>query len=238
MKAVFRRLSTSVVAACAALAVVAVIGWHDAAGQTPAPSQLPANVIADFMKEYQASPRMTVPVGNAAGAAVVIVKFTDYQCPGCGATHRLYKPILQKYEAQFPGAVKFITKDFPLDASCNSWMTQTMHPASCVAAVAVVLARKENHGPEMEDWLYANQQMLTPDVVRRAAELIANVKDFPGGYAAAVEQIKADVGLGRLLDVNSTPTFFINGVKIAQVLQPDLFDAAIAYELRRVGKMK
>jgi protein-disulfide isomerase len=238
MKSVLRRLSTSVVAASAALAVVAVIGLHGAAGQTPAASPLSPDVVAQFMQQYQATPRTTVPVGNTGGAAVVIVKFTDYQCPGCGITHRLYKPVLQKYEAQFPGAIKFITKDFPLDASCNSWMTQTMHPASCAAAVAVALARKENHGPEMEDWLYSNQQMLTPDVVRRAAELIANVKDFSTGYAGAIEQVKADVGLGRLLDVNSTPTFFINGVKIAQALQPDLFDAAIAYELKKAGKIK
>ena len=31
------------------------------------------------------------------GAAVVIVKFNDYQCPGCGQTYRDYKPVLAKY---------------------------------------------------------------------------------------------------------------------------------------------
>jgi len=235
MKAPLRRVSTSVLAAGLLLALVVVFGWHDAAGQTP--TQQPPNVIADFLKQYEAWPRMTVPV-MGGGAAVVIVKFTDYQCPGCGLTHRLYKPVIEKYETQFPGAIKYIVKEFPLDQSCATWMNQPLHTASCDAAVAVVLARKQNHGPEMEDWFYSNQQLLTRETVRKAAGIIGNVTDFNGGYAQAMDQIKADIALGRILNVDSTPTFFINGVKIAQVLQPDLFDAAIAYELKKAGKMK
>lgn len=237
MKAALRLASSSLVAATAALAVFAIFGSRNAAGQTAGVAHLPPEVIADFMKQYEASPRVTVPVMSGS-AAVVIVKFTDYQCPGCAATYKVYKPVLDKYDAQFPGAVKYIVKDFPLDMSCNTWMTQPLHSASCDAAVAVALARKENHGPEMEDWLYSNQQILTPAVIRKAADLIANVKDFSGGYAQVVGQIKADIGLGRLLDVTSTPTFFINGVKIAQAIQPDLFDAAIAYELKKAGTIK
>jgi protein-disulfide isomerase len=238
MTALLRRVSTSVLAGLVLATVSAVVGWHAVAAQVPAASpQTPSDVTAEFLRQYQASPRLTVPV-MSSGASVVIVKFTDYQCPACGASHRLYKPVLEKYEAQFPGAVKMIVKNYPLDKSCNSSLVQTIHPAGCAAAVAVTLARAEKQDVPMEDWLYSNQQLLTPDTVRKAAELVGNVRDFSGGYARAIEQVKADVGLGRLLDVNSTPTFFINGVKIAQVLQPELFDAAIAFELRRAGKLK
>jgi protein-disulfide isomerase len=238
MTALLRRVSTSVLAGLILAMVPAVIGWHVAAAQVPAASpQTPPNVTAEFLRQYQAAPRMTVPV-MSGGATVVIVKFTDYQCPACAMTHQLYKPVLDKYEAQFPGAVKMIVKNYPLDRSCNPSLAQPLHTASCAAAVAVTLARAEKQDVQMEDWLYSNQQLLTPDTVRKAAELVGNVRDFSGGYARAIEQVKADVGLGRLLDVNSTPTFFINGVKIAQVLQPDLFDAAIAFELRKAGKLK
>jgi len=45
------------------------------------------------------------------------------------------------------------------------------------------------------------------------------------------------VGLGRQLGVKSTPTFFINGVKIEGALPPQYFDQAIAYELsHQAGK--
>ncbi len=238
MKAALRRLSASVVVASLLAAFAAVTAGRAAAQQTQAaPAPTPPNIIAEFLKQYESAPRMTVPV-MTGNATVVIVKFTDYQCPACGATYRLYKPVLEKYESQFPGAVKFISKNYPLDQSCNSNLAQTIHSGACAAAVAVILARPQKQEAAMEDWLYSNQQLLTPDTVRRAAELVGDVKDFNGGYPKAIEQVKADVGLGALLGVASTPTFFINGVKIAQVLQPDLFDAAIAYELKKAGKIK
>jgi len=228
-----RRVPISAVAVL--FAVLAAASAREAPAQTPAPPA--ASVVADFIKAYEATPRVTVPV-PAGGAAVLIVKFTDFQCPGCALTYRAYKPVLDKYEAQFPGAIKYVVKDFPLDLSCAPWMPQPLHMASCDAAVAVLLARKQNHGAEMEEWFYANQQLLTPATVRKAASIIGNVTDFNAGYTEAMNQVKADIGLGRLLDVSSTPTFFINGVKITQVLQPDFFDAAIAYELKKAGKMK
>jgi protein-disulfide isomerase len=45
--------------------------------------------------------------------------------------------------------------------------------------------------------------------------------------------VKGDVALGRQLEVKSTPTFFINGVKVEGALPPQYFDQAIAYELAR-----
>jgi protein-disulfide isomerase len=216
-----------------ALAVFAVATWHVVAAQVP----VPADKTAEYLRLYAALPRVTVPVSNG-GAAVLIVKFTDYQCPACALTHRLYGPIFEKYEAQFPGAVKLVIKDFPLNTDCNPSLAQTIHSAACDAAVAVALARTQKHGPELEDWLYSNQQLLTPATVRKAADVVGGVQDFTAGYAQALQQVKADASLGRLLDVNSTPTFFINGAKIGAALQPEMFDAVIAYELRKAGKMK
>jgi protein-disulfide isomerase len=43
------------------------------------------------------------------------------------------------------------------------------------------------------------------------------------------------VALGRQLQVKSTPTFFINGVKIEGALPPQYFDQAIALELKRAA---
>jgi len=253
MAALLRRLSRSLVLGAVALAVLAIVAWrvsadqvqpaqaqptHAEAAPVAAPqAQAPADQTAEFLRQYQAMPRLIVPV-SSGGAVVLIVKFTDYQCPACAATHRLYRPVLEKYEAQFAGAVKLVTKDFALNKDCNAWLVQTMHEASCDAAAAVALARAQNRGAEMEDWLYANQELLTPASVRKAAEVVGNVQDFAAGYTRVIGQIKADAALGRLLNVTSTPTFFINGVKIDVVLQPELFDAAIAYELRRAGKMK
>lgn len=239
MRALSERASRFLVAAPLVAGMLAVIPAAVAPAQLPSSQAAPAPVdeTAAFLKEYQAMPRMTVPVARD-GAAVLIVKFTDYQCPACALTYRIYQPVLEKYAAQFPGAVKYVIKDFPLNKDCNPVLMGTIHAAGCDAAIAVALAREQKHGSELEEWLYTNQQLLTPATVRRAADIVGGVTDFNAGYKKAFEQVKSDAALGGLLSVDSTPTFFINGTKVAMVMKPELFDAAIAYELRKAGILK
>ena len=80
------------------------------------------------------------------GAAVVILKFNDYQCPGCGQTYRDYKPVLAKWAKQAPGKVKFITKDYPLETQCNQFVAQDLHLGACEAAVAVQARARKGQG--------------------------------------------------------------------------------------------
>ena len=44
----------------------------------------------------------------------------------------------------------------------------------------------------MEDWLYEHQTTLTPSSVREAAKDVGGIADFNGGYAKALEEVKAD----------------------------------------------
>ena len=85
----------------------------------------------------------------------------------------------------------------------------------------------------MEEWLFSNQQSLSPARVRAAARDVGGVEDFEAQYERTLEQVKADIALGRMLDVTGTPTFFVNGVVIGGGLAAAYFDAAIAYELER-----
>jgi protein-disulfide isomerase len=175
-----------------------------------------------------------VPIVVAAeGAKVVIVKFNDYQCPACGQSYLLYKPILAKYAASHPGAVRVVMKDFPLNANCNPAVRTVLHPAACDAAVAVRLARAVNRGDQMEEWLYTHQQEMTPASVRQAARDVGSVTDFEAKYQTTLESVKADIALGQQLRVAQTPTFFINGLKVDGAWAPQFFDQAIAYELQK-----
>jgi uncharacterized membrane protein/protein-disulfide isomerase len=171
------------------------------------------------------------------GAKVLIVKFNDFQCPACGQSYLQYKPIFAKYEAQAPGAVRVVLKDYPLNSNCNPNVGRTLHPAACDAAVAVRLAK--GHAREaLEEWLYTHQPDMTPAGVRQAARDIGGVTDFDAKYTATLELVKGDIGLGAQLQVNTTPTFFINGVKVVGAMTPVYFDQAIAYELSHAGANK
>lgn len=181
------------------------------------------------------APRVPLVVPRE-GAKVLIVKFNDFQCPACGQTYLQYKPILAKYEASNPGAVKMVLKDYPLNRDCNDAIQQTLHPAACDAAVAVRLARPRNKGEAMEEWLYTHQPAMTPPSVRQAAKDIGGVTDLDEKYTATIASVKSDIALGKQLGIRATPTFFINGVKFDSAIMPQYFDAAIAYELTHPPK--
>lgn len=210
------------------------------AAPAPAPAAAPASQVtglkvltpaqrADFQRWYAAQP-VTPVVVPSDGAKVVILKFNDYQCPPCRQTFMNYKPILKAYAASHPGQVKFITRDFPLDPECNSGGG---HQAGCEAAAAVRMARLKGRADAMEDWLFDNQPAMNPDLVRQGVRSVAGVMDFNERYASVLEQVKGDIKTGQSLGVSRTPTFFINGRKIEGGLDPEYFDAAIAFELAR-----
>ena len=183
------------------------------------------------LEQFMATAQRIPLVVPREGAKVLIVKFNDFQCPACSSSFQAYKPILAKYEAQEPGAVRVVLKDYPLNSNCNP-RSSMLHSAACEAAVAVRLAREHNRGPEMEEWLYTHQQGMTPETVRQAAKDIGQVPDFTARYEATLALVKGDVALGTQLNVNSTPTFYINGVKVEGQWAPQYFDQAIAYELQ------
>jgi protein-disulfide isomerase len=192
---------------------------------------------SEFEKWYLEQPKMDPGVA-ADGAAVLIVKFNDYQCPPCRRTYENYKSILAKYRTSHPGAIRFVTKDFPLDPECNFNAPGGGHLAACEAAVAVRLAEKHDRREAMEDWLFANQPQLTPDTVKEGARTVGgiNVSDFNAQYEKVLPLVKADIASGGALGVRSTPTFFINGRVIRGELAPQFFDAALAYELKQAKR--
>jgi protein-disulfide isomerase/uncharacterized membrane protein len=239
---VFLAVSAAAVAWFPEQRVTAAAG-EPAAGQAPgqpaSAAQIPAADPGQVQKLEQylaAQPRIPVMVPSD-GAAVVVVKFNDYQCPGCGQTYRDYKPVIAKWNKEAPGKVKFITKDYPLERECNQFVPQDLHPGACEAAVAVRLAREKGKGEAMEDWLVANQPALNAETVKKAAATVGGVTDFDKRYAAQLELVKADIAQGQQLKVTGTPTFFVNGMRMPG-MRPEYFDAMIAWEMKRVAAAK
>ena len=192
---------------------------------------LSAEEAAQFEAWLAMQPRLDLGL-PAEGATVVVAKFNDFQCPACRQAYVAYKSIQQKYESEYPGQVAFLNVDYPLESECN---TGGIHGAACEAAVAVRLAREKNRHREMEAWLFDNQSTLTRDTVKTALADIAQVTDFDAKYPAMLNAVRSDAQLGQKLQITGTPTFFINGIRIASTLRPSYFDAAIAYELKRTS---
>jgi len=204
-----------------------------AAATPPASSAAPGQSLAELETQWKAAPREDIGVPSD-GAKVLIVKFNDYQCPACARAHDMYSPIIKAMQAKHPDKIKSITMDYPLEPECNFNVRQEIHPAACEAAAAVRMARPLNKSEEIEEWLYHNQGAMTPQTVRAALQRIAGITDFDARYAAIIRDVQRDIATGGANRVGSTPTYFINGVRIAgQLIPAEWFQKAIELELAK-----
>ena len=204
-----------------------------AAAAAPTPGQQAGQPQPDFEAMWKAAPREDIGVPSD-GAKVVVVKFNDYQCPACRQAHELYNELIKTLQAKHPGQIKSVTLDYPLEPECNFNVGNNIHPAACEAAAAVRMARPLGKAEEMESWLYNNQGAMTPETVRAALQRVAGITDFNVRYPDIVREVQRDVAIGGANRVGSTPTYFINGVRIAGTLIPaEWFQKAIELELQK-----
>lgn len=188
-----------------------------------------------WLAEWEKAPREETGVA-ADGAKVVIVKFNDFQCPSCREGFVFFKPIIAEFAKTHPGMVKFVIKDFPLEGECNFAVPNGNHYASCESSAALRMAREVGKADEMEQWLFDNQGKLGgTDVVSGGYTTVTGLTNFKAKYPQILEGIRQDVSDGAALRIDSTPTYFLNGVRLRGNLQPQYFKLAIETELKKAG---
>ena len=188
---------------------------------------------AQFAQWWEQQPTLNMPFDNN-GAKVLIVEFTDLQCPHCRQKYLEIKPILDKYAGR-PKDVTLLLKHWPISPGCNSGVSANLHPSACDAAAAVVMARRKGTADALIDWFFTHQDEMTPATVRRAASEIGKITDFDAQYARAIQEVKTDVALGSALGVNFTPSFFINARRLpGGGLAAPYFAALLDLEVARV----
>ena len=163
---------------------------------------------------------------GADNATVTIVEFSDFQCPFCGQFARDTEPQLIS-EYVDTGKVKFIYKHFPL--------SQT-HQFAQKAAEASECAGDQSKFWEYHDVLFQNQNALTRgDLKRYATQLELNTTAFDACLDSGAMDgiVKQNYNEGTGKGVTSTPTFFINNVKVSGAQSFNSFKAAIDAELAK-----
>jgi protein-disulfide isomerase len=85
---------------------------------------------------------------------------------------------------------------------------------------------------EMTDWIYANQG-VSPAELRAAAQRILGVADFESEYARRLPDIRKDIAEAGAVGINSTPTYYINGVKLPGGMPAEYFELAITLEIEK-----
>jgi protein-disulfide isomerase len=171
-----------------------------------------------------------------AKAPLVMVEYTDFQCPFCQQFHNTaFAQIKANYIDT--GKLRFVSRDFPLD----------FHDNARRAATAGRCAAEQGKYWEMRHVMIVNAEALKAD---NLATYAANIKmDVPKFQACLASdkykaQIDSDIAEGGVAGVQGTPSFVIgrvdhdklDGVRMVGAMPYAQFDAKIQELLDKSGK--
>jgi protein-disulfide isomerase len=145
------------------------------------------------------------PSRGPANAPVEIVEFSDLQCPHCKEAH----PTIEKLLNENTNA-HFVYQNFPLPN--HNWAEKAAQYADCVGRASNDALWK------FLDSVFGAQEQITADNADQKLTELADQAGTKGSDIAACtakpetqSRVEASVNLGKSVDVNSTPTLFING---------------------------
>jgi protein-disulfide isomerase len=194
--------------------------------------------LSDMTKDPLVETRAQIQINGAPSlgdpkAPVTLVEYSDFECPVCKSLHDVLRTVLPNYA----GKVRVIFKDFPIEQ---------IHPWARTAAIAGRCAYQQD--PEtfwkMYDLIYDHQEVISATnawtkMTDYAAQSGLNAETFKSCMASPEpgEAVNASRTNGQLVEVNSTPTVFVNGRRMVGADQR-LLEQYINYELahRASGK--
>lgn len=195
------------------------------------------SVIADLKKMEAANQPLTpeqqaklaagdAPSWGPADAKVVVVEFSDFQCPYCSRAAEAEKALKAKYEGS--GAVRFIFRQFPL----------SFHQEAMPAAVASLEAHAQGKFWEYHDLLFQNQKNLNRETFERiAGEAGLDVAAVKAALDEnrRKEQAEADMKLGEEVGVQGTPSMFVGGQRVQNPGDVDAISKMIDEQLAKAA---
>ena len=154
-------------------------------------------------------------------AEIVIVEFSDFQCPYC---RRFHQETFQSLLEAYPGQIRFVYRNLPL--------TQ-IHPEAFSSAVASLCANDQNAYWQFHDKLFSSETLGEETYIAYASELGLDVEGFRECIASDRhdEFIQTDMDFALNLGVQSTPTFFVNGLAVVGAQPLSTFQQIIDKEL-------
>ncbi len=155
-------------------------------------------------------------------APVTIIMFSDYQCVYCQKWYgQTLKPLLNDY----PNQIRFVYRDFPLSS---------IHPTATSAAEAANCAGDQNKYWEFFDELFSSTETLGDQAIQNHAIAIGLEMDPFNQCLSSHKyqsEVEADFAYAANLGVQSTPTFFVNGLAVVGAQPYSVFSSLVDQEL-------
>lgn len=157
-----------------------------------------------FLQKMKANPKSVIGESPTTGAheeKIVLINFSDFQCPYCVKAHQTVKQFMATHQDK----VTLVYKHLPLTS---------IHPEAMSAAKASWAASQQGKFWEFHDALFENQDKLSESLyVTTAKTLNLDLKRFnqDRNSSAAIAAIKKDIQLAQQIGVDSTPMLAMNG---------------------------
>lgn len=164
------------------------------------------------------------PVQGPADAPVTIVMFTDLECPYCAMAHAEFETLLEQRDD-----IRLVFKHTPLP----------FHENAVPASVAAMAAGEQGKFWEFVDAAYQNQDQLTlPALAEHAKSIGLDVEAFKASMSERkhLDAIQSDIDLAVRVGVRGTPTVFVNGSRLPNMLPAAEFAEVIEREKARVQR--
>jgi protein-disulfide isomerase len=141
-------------------------------------------------------------------AGVVLVEYSDFQCPACGS----FYPVVEDLNKELDGKILFVYRHFPLP----------QHPDALLAAEAAESAGLQGKFWEMHDMIFENQNEWSESgkaggiFTGYAGTLGLDMARFNSDVSSSEVRDKIEIDLRGAIkaNINSTPTFYLNGKKM------------------------
>ena len=137
------------------------------------------------------------------GAPIELVEYGDFQCNYCGEVY----PVIKQLQDCFGDLLKFVYRHFPVS---------NQHTLALPAAIAAEAAANQGKFWYMHDMIYENQKYLSRTSFSEfAGEIELDIKSFEDcrEHKKLLRKVTGDFASGVRSGVDSTPTFFINGMR-------------------------
>jgi protein-disulfide isomerase len=139
-----------------------------------------------------------------ADAKVLIVEFSDFECPACRMAEPTVRPMLALYD----GRVRFVFKHFPL--RMHKWARAGAYAAECAGRQGQFWPYHDRLYDRQEDWTNEKSDELLTGYARDL-KLDVNAWNACRQDPATKVSVDSDVADGGNAWVAATPTFFIDG---------------------------
>ena len=196
------------------------------------------NEVQEYVDNFFKSPVVAVgsdsrfPSMGESTAPLTVVEFSDFQCPYC----RMGASTLHLLQQKFPGKIRVVFRAFPLDPSCNRSVQHSMHPVACEAARLALCAIKQGKFENIYETFFENQDSYKEGSTA-ASEKLRSLAQGAGINVVELENcmkdpssqdaVTKDVEEGIALNIESTPTIYVNGRKMEGVFPPPAWEAII-----------